>query len=93
MPELKVYRSYKLQPHISIFISELIAILLALDFVQDFMSQKTVIFVDSLSALQALQSPIYKPCNQVVLEIYHKVTALTKIGLTVVFEWIPREAL
>ena len=44
----------------SIFMSELTAIYLALNWIQDFKPLNTVILVDSLSALQAIKGSIYK---------------------------------
>ena len=65
------------------------AILLALDFIESFMCNNVVIFVDSLSALQAIQGPIYKPSTQLILDIYQKVSYLTKMGISIILEWIP----
>jgi ribonuclease HI len=53
IPELNVSKGYKLQFHMSIIMCELTAIYLALNWIQDFKLFNTVIFVDSLSALQA----------------------------------------
>ena len=50
IPELKVSKGFKLQSHMSIFMCELTAIFLALNWIQDFKPLNTVIFVDSLSA-------------------------------------------
>ena len=55
IPELKVSKGYKLQSHMSIFMCELTAIYLALNWIQDFKPLNTVIFADSLSALQGNQ--------------------------------------
>jgi hypothetical protein len=45
IPELKVSKGFKLQPYISIFMCELTAIFLALNWIQDFKPLNTVIFV------------------------------------------------
>ena len=49
IPELKVNKGYKLQSNLSIFMCELTAIFLALNWIQDFKPLNTVIFVDSFS--------------------------------------------
>ena len=49
----------------SIFMCELTAIYLALNWIQDFKLFNTVIFIDSLSALQAIKGSIYKVKNYI----------------------------
>ena len=46
---------------------ELTAIFLALNWIQDFKPLNTVIFVDSLSALQAIKGSIYKVKNWILI--------------------------
>jgi hypothetical protein len=68
---------------------ELTAIFLALNWIQDFKPLKTVIFVDSLSALQAIKGSIYKVKNYIIYDIYNSFTSLSNIGIHVILEWIP----
>jgi hypothetical protein len=70
-PQLKISKGFKLQPYISIFMCELTAIFLALNWIQDFKPLNTVIFVDSLSALQAIKGSIYKVKNYIIYDIYN----------------------
>ena len=72
IPELKVSKGYKLQSHMSIFMCELTAIYLALSWIQDFKPLNTVIFVDSLSALQAIRGSIYKVKNHIIYDILYR---------------------
>jgi ribonuclease HI len=62
-------KGYKLQSHMSIFMCELTAIYLALSWIQDFKPLNTAIFVDSLSALQAIRGSkqLY---NKFLLRLY-----------------------
>ena len=69
---------------------ELTAIFLALNWIQDFKPLNTVIFVDSLSALQAKGS-IYKVKFFIIYDIYNLFTSLSKIGIDVILEWIPSD--
>jgi hypothetical protein len=80
IPELKVRKGFKLQPYISIFMRQLTAIFLALNWIQDFKPLNTVIFVDSLSALQAIKGYIYKVKNYIIYDIYNIFTSLNNIG-------------
>ena len=73
----------------SIFMSELTAIYLALNWIQDFKPLNTVILVDSLSALQAIKGSIYKVKHYIIYDIYNIITSLSKIGVNVTLEWIP----
>jgi ribonuclease HI len=68
---------------------ELTAIFLALSWIQDFKPLNTVIFVDSLSALQAIKGSIYKVKNYIIYDIYSIFTSLSNIGIIVILEWIP----
>jgi kelch-like protein 2/3 len=89
IPELKVSKGFKLQSHMSIFMCELTAIFLALNWIQDFKPLNTVIFVDSLSALQAIKGSIYKVKNSIIYDIYNIFTSLSNIGINDILEWIP----
>jgi ribonuclease HI len=68
---------------------ELTAIFLALNWIQDFKPLNTVIFVDSLSALQAIKGSIYKVNNYIIYDIYTIFTSLSNIGINVILAWIP----
>ena len=69
IPELKVSKGFKLQSHMSIFMCELTATFLAWSWIQDFKPLNIVMFVDSLSALQAIKSSIYKVKNYIIYDI------------------------
>ena len=73
----------------TIFMCELTAIFLALNWIQDFKPLNTVIFVDSLSALQAIKGSIYKVNNYIIYDIYTIFTSLSNIGINVILAWIP----
>jgi hypothetical protein len=60
---------------------ELTAIFLALNWIQDFKPLNTVIFVDSLSALQAIKGSIYKVKNYIIYDIYNIFTSLKGCSL------------
>ena len=89
IPELKVKNCFKLPSHCSIFMCELFAIFASLSWLQDYIPSKTVIFVDSLSALQALKSSIFKVKCQLIYDIYLLYHSLINKGSTVILEWVP----
>ena len=65
---------------------ELTAIFLALNWIQDFKPLNTVIFVDSLSALQASKGSMYKVKNYIIYDIYNSFTSLSNIDINVILE-------
>ncbi|XP_071141886.1 uncharacterized protein [Mytilus edulis] len=89
IPEFKIKKGYRLQNNLSVFTCELMAIFLALNWIQDVQPLNVVIFVDSLSALQAIQGPLSKVNNLIIYDIYYSITTLLKAGINVVLEWIP----
>ena len=89
IPELRIKKGYKLPSHISIFMCELTAIFLALTLIEEFKPLNAVIFIDSLSALQAISGSIFKIKAQIIYDIYFLYTSLTRQGIQIILEWIP----
>ena len=56
----------------SIVMCELTVIYLALSWIQDFKPLNTVIFVDSLSALQAIRGSVCKVKNYIIYDILYR---------------------
>ena len=71
----------------SIFSAEAVALKLAVQYIQRQVIRKTVIFSDSLSCLQSLQSKNTQ--HPVILEIIELLTYLNNVNTEVVFSWIP----
>ena len=65
------------------------AIFISLCWIQDFRPNKVAIFVDSLSALQALQNSMFKAKTQIIYDIKLLYSELINTGTHVVLEWIP----
>ncbi|XP_055940827.1 uncharacterized protein LOC129971257 [Argiope bruennichi] len=79
--------SYKLHPFTSVFTSELTAIYLALKYIDEQQIHKSVIYTDSLSVLQALNSSsLGHPLLQEVKKIYR---LLYLKNIRVLLSWIP----
>lgn len=88
IPELNVCRGYKLPPHVCVFTCELVAILMALYWVDEFRPIDATIFTDSLSALQSMIH-IGKHPRKIVLEILGVYTSMFKHGISLRFVWVP----
>ena len=89
IPEFRIKKGYKLPKHLSIFMCELTAIFLALTWIEEFKPLNVVIFVDSLSALQAISGSLFKIEAQIIYDIYFLYTSLTKQGINIILKWIP----
>jgi ribonuclease HI len=87
IPQFKYVKGYRLPAGISIFSAELIALLMATEWIQDVKPLDTCILSDSMSALQAIS--VFNPSNKIVWEIQHAVNCLKVQGIYVCFEWVP----
>ena len=68
IPYFHVQISRKIPDLCSVYTAELIALLLALDWIRDVKPSNSVIFTDSLSALGALQNPIEHINNNAIIK-------------------------
>ena len=80
IPQLKYSKNTQLNNGISIFTAELLAILLALEWIEDVKPMHTCIFSDCLSAIQAISKPI--PQNTIVCDIRHTLINIKHQGNT-----------
>jgi ribonuclease HI/exonuclease III len=87
IPQLKVYKGYRLSDDASIFTAELLAIYLALVWVADVRPMSVCIFSDSMSALQGLA--IFNPINKVICDIRCLLVSMQSQGIGVHFDWVP----
>ena len=79
-----------LPDHSSIFTAEAVALKLAVQHIQRQAIPRAVIFSDSLSCIQSLQSKNVQ--HPTILEIIEILTYLTQVNTEVVFCWIPGHA-
>jgi ribonuclease HI len=91
IPDLKIEKSFHLGKHFSIFTAELIAILMALEYILNFPNiiYHLLLCVDSKSVLYALRSLSSKCRPDVIYQICHAVNCLQLQGTRVNFCWIP----
>ena len=90
IPYFHVQISRKIPDLCSVYTAELIALLLALDWIRDVKPSNSVIFTDSLSALGALQNPIVHINNNAIIkEIIVILYELFSNQIKVIFNWIP----
>ena len=73
--------------HTSIFTAEAVALKLAVQYIQRHPSNRTVIYSDSLSCLQALQNRNLN--HPIIRDIIQMLTYLKEVGSIIEFCWIP----
>jgi len=91
IPDLKIQRSYYLGRGFSIFTSELYAIFMALDYINNlpFNSCNIVLCVDSQSVLHALQKWSCKTRRDLIYEIKYLIHCVINKGIKLDFVWVP----
>ena len=91
IPSLKVNKSYSIGENRSIFSAELVAIVMALNYLIDlpFTVFRVLICVDSKSVLQSLQSSDSNVPHFIVNEAKHLLHLLICKGTEVTFCWVP----
>ena len=90
IPYFDVKISRKIPNLCSVYTAELIALLLALNWIRDVKPSNSVIFTDSLSALAALQNPVEHINNSAIIkEIVVILYELINNQIRVIFNWIP----
>ncbi|OOZ40505.1 reverse transcriptase domain-containing protein [Solemya elarraichensis gill symbiont] len=89
IPTFHFSKGVRLPDCLSIHTCELIAILLALDWIQDTIAERIVVLVDSISALEAIFNPSNNSKSQIILDILHLHTNLTQQAVEIHYDWIP----
>ena len=89
IPQFKVNILKRTSDHISIFTSELIAIILALQWVEEVQPIRSVICTDSLSAIESLASGISTARQDLIYEILQSLFRIRHLGIIIHFLWIP----
>ena len=83
IPKYEIKRSFKLPPAVSIMRAELVAILVALNWLENLSSITAVILTDSLSALQAILNNNIE--SSLIQEILHTLKCLSSKNVQVSF--------
>ncbi len=90
IPEVNYTRQFKLNPNLTVFTSELIAIEKALEFnLLQTVYKQTVILTDSMSAIQALNSGQSKTRPDKIHKIKQLISITIKKGKEINIEWVP----
>ncbi|CAH0407707.1 unnamed protein product [Chilo suppressalis] len=89
--QFSIVQKTKLPPETSVFTGECIGLLKAVEYIFVMKLRKTVIFCDSMSALQALNKFPFRTKSYfpVIFEIRNFLNKFMKMGYMVVFAWLP----
>jgi ribonuclease HI len=89
IPEFNICRKYTLPNYCSVFVSELMAILKVLQWIEDVMPNRAVILSDSLSALNAIEDITGSSREDLVYDIVTTLTNLNYRGIDIQLAWVP----
>lgn len=89
IPELKISIKERTSDHLTVFTVELLAILTALQWIEQNKIGKVVICSDSLSSLMSLQSLSSNNRLDIVYEMYEIMFRLQHIKTEIIIMWIP----
>uniref|UniRef100_A0A3Q2ZQ74 Reverse transcriptase domain-containing protein n=1 Tax=Kryptolebias marmoratus TaxID=37003 RepID=A0A3Q2ZQ74_KRYMA len=89
VPEFNIKIGKRLTDNLSVYTGEMMAILLALQWVEEIRPIKTIICSDSSSVLLSLKNNQTDSRTDILMEIMHTVFRIQKMGLVVVFVWVP----
>ena len=89
IPELKIRKGFKLPDNMSVYSSELVAIIKALEWILEHKPIRTVILSDSLSSLQSIEHSLSDSRPDLIHEIEHLFTQICYVGSEVTLCWVP----
>ncbi len=89
IPQFKVKISKRISDHISVFTTEIIAIFLALQWIEEVQPIRSVICTDSLSVLNSLLSGNATARQDTIFEVMQSLFRISQSGLIVNFMWVP----
>ncbi len=89
IPLFKIKMSKRTSDHISVFTAVLIALLLALEWIEEIQPTKAVICTDCLSALNSLSSLKWLARPDMINEVMQSQFSIRQCGLVVNCVWVP----
>ncbi|MCG8034496.1 MAG: reverse transcriptase-like protein [Candidatus Thiodiazotropha taylori] len=89
VPELNFSQKFKLDKHLTVYTAELIAILKALEWIQNQKPESVVILTDSLSSIQSINSGSSNTRQDILQNILLQIHKILKLGINLNIDWIP----
>jgi len=88
VPEFNILAAKRISDNVS-YTGEIIAILLAVQWIEEFRPLRTIICSDSASFLVSLQSNHSDSRTDILIEIHQALYRIQMMGITVIFVWVP----
>lgn len=88
IPEFKINMSKRLSDQLSVYTAEIVAVIIALQWVEEVRPDRVVICTDSLSVIKSIQS-MESAREDLLLELNHSLLRLHRGGIDVQFCWVP----
>ncbi len=89
IPTFKIKIAKRLSDHVSVFTTELLAIILALQWIEEVQPERTVICSDSMAALTSLLSGKSEARQDLVFEVLQSLFRIRQLRIEVNFLWVP----
>lgn len=89
IPLFNIRMSKRTSDHISVFTAEIIAICLALQWIEEIQPTRAVICTDSLSALNSLESGTSSARQDMINQVMQSLYRTRQYGILVNFVWVP----
>lgn len=89
IPQLELKKAVRISNDVSAFTAETVAIILALQWVEEIKPLRGIICTDSLSALENMQSGISGCRHDLIYEIFVLLFKIQRLGLHVKLVWVP----
>uniref|UniRef100_A0A8C9Z4M2 ribonuclease H n=1 Tax=Sander lucioperca TaxID=283035 RepID=A0A8C9Z4M2_SANLU len=88
IPEFKVKLSKRLSDQLSVYTAEMVAAIIALQWVEEVRPDRVVLCTDSLAVIKSIQS-MTSVREDLLMELHHSLLRLHRGGIDVQFCWVP----
>lgn len=88
IPEFKFNISKRLSDQLSVYAAEIVAVIIALQWVEEVRPDRVILCTDSLAVIKSIQS-MTSVREDLLIELYHSLLRLHRSGKDVQFCWVP----
>ncbi len=88
IPEFKIDISKRITDQLSVYTTELVAVIIALQWVEELKPDRVTVCTDSLAVMKSIQS--MTPVREdLMIDLYHSLLRIHRCGIDVQFCWVP----
>lgn len=88
IPEFKINISKRLSDRLSVYTAEIVAVIIALQWVGEVRPDRVILCTDSLAVIKSIQS-MTSGREDLLIEMFHSLLRLHRGGIDVQFCWVP----